>query len=117
MAFGGKPSAPAATAKQMAYLESLLEKAGFASFREARHRFGLTQRQAGGKFTMPEASTLIDRLVNGDETDATIDPASAKAAAIDEEYFAAQALVVRGMPAQVLADELLRRGWTVAEPT
>jgi len=117
MAFGGKPSAPAATAKQMAYLESLLEKAGFASFREARHRYGLTQRQAGGKFTMPEASALIDRLVNGDdETNADATAVSAKAAAIDEEYFAAQALVVRGMPAQVLADELLRRGWTVEEP-
>ena len=116
MAFGGKPSAPAATAKQMAYLESLLEKAGFASFREARHRYGLTQRQAGGKFTMPEASTLIDRLVNGDEA-TEADAVSAKAAAIDEEYFAAQALVVRGMPAQVLADELIRRGWTVHEPS
>jgi hypothetical protein len=114
MAFGGKPTAPAATSKQMSYLESLLEKAGFASFREARHRFGLTQRQAGGKFTMPEASALIDRLVNGD--DEPVDAVSAKAAAIDEEYFAAQALVVRGMPAQVLADELTRRGWSVAEP-
>jgi hypothetical protein len=114
MAFGGKPTAPAATPKQMSYLESLLEKAGFASFREARHRFGLTQRQAGGKFTMPEASALIDRLVNGDDEPA--DAVSAKAAAIDEEYFAAQALVVRGMPAQVLADELTRRGWSVAEP-
>jgi hypothetical protein len=109
MAFGGKPSAPAATAKQLAYLESLLEKAGFASFREARHRFGLTQRQAGGKFTMPEASALIDRLVNGDDEQV--------ATPIDEEYFAAQALVVRGMPAQVLADELTRRGWAVAEPS
>jgi hypothetical protein len=103
MSFGGK--APAATAKQIAYLESLLEKAGYASFREARHHFGLTQRQAGGKFTMPEASALIDRLVTGEEP------------APNEDHLAAQALVVRGMPAQVLADELTRRGWTVHEPS
>jgi hypothetical protein len=92
----------------VAYLEALLEKAGYGSFREARRAFGLTQRQAGGKFSKQEASALIDRLVNGEE------PAPPS---IDEEVLAAQATVVRGMPAQVLADELLRRGWTVHEPT
>jgi hypothetical protein len=92
----------------VAYLEALLEKAGYGSFREARRAFGLTQRQAGGKFSKQEASALIDRLVTGEE------PAPPS---IDEEVLAAQATVVRGMPAQVLADELLRRGWTVHEPT
>ena len=58
-------SGPPASAKQVAYLQALLEKAGFATFREARHPFGLTQRQAGGKFSKQEASELIDRLVNG----------------------------------------------------
>ena len=56
-------SGPPASTKQIAYLASLLEKVGYASFREARHPFGLNQRQAGGKFTVQEASGLIDQLL------------------------------------------------------
>ena len=62
MAFG-QASGPPASAKQIAYLASLLKDAGYETFREARHPFGLTQRQAGGKFTTSEASHLIDRLL------------------------------------------------------
>ncbi len=62
MAFG-QSSGPQASAKQLQYLESLLGKAGYASFREARHPLGLTQRQAGGKFSTAEASALIDQLL------------------------------------------------------
>ena len=62
MAFG-QSSGPQASAKQMQYLESLLGKAGFATFREARHPLGLSQRQAGGKFSTGEASALIEELL------------------------------------------------------
>ena len=69
MAFG-QASGPPASAKQIAYLASLLADAGYDTFREARHPFGLTQRQAGGKFTSGEASHLIDRLLgNAEELD------------------------------------------------
>ena len=61
MAFG-QAAGPPASAKQIAYLESLVKQAGHDSFRDARHPLGLTQRQAGGKFTKQEASELIDRL-------------------------------------------------------
>ena len=60
MAFG-QAAGPPASAKQIAYLESLLKQKGHDSFRDARHPLGLTQRQAGGKFTKQEASELIDR--------------------------------------------------------
>src|SRR5215218_9261898 len=66
MAFG-QASGPPASAKQIAYLASLLQDAGYDTFREARHPFGLTQRQAGGKFTTSEASHLIDRLLGNAE--------------------------------------------------
>lgn len=79
----GQSGGPTASAKQLQYLESLLAKAGYASFREARHPLGLTQRQAGGKFTTKEASDLIDQLLNsptpastGALTDDDPDPAN-----------------------------------------
>lgn len=109
MALGA--SGPAATPKQIAYLEALLEKAGYSSFRIARRDFGLTQRQGSGKFTRQEASDLIERLVNGDTQ-----PSERAVAEADEGPGAAQAELLRGMPAQWLADELTRRGWQVGEP-
>lgn len=102
-------SGPAATPKQVAYLEALLEKAGYESFRAARRPLGLTQRQGSGKFTRQEASELIDRLVNGDSVPEVPEPA-------DDAASSAQAELLRGMPAQWLADELVRRGWSVSEP-
>jgi hypothetical protein len=104
-------SGPPASSKQVAYLQVLLEKAGCATFREARRPFGLTQRQASGKFTKQEASELIDRLVNGDQPDADEVENGKVEAATD-----AQARLLKGMPAQWLADELLSRGWSVQEP-
>ena len=62
----GQQSGPPASAKQLSYLLSLVKKAGFEGFRDARHPLGLTQRQAGGKFTGKEASALIDRLLGGE---------------------------------------------------
>ena len=102
-------SGPPASAKQVSYLEALLEKAGYATFREARRAYGLTQRQAGGKFTKQEASALIDRLVNGE-------PDIDRETVLEEQASEASALVLQGMPAQWLADELIRRGWGVTEP-
>ena len=115
----GRQSGPPASAKQIRYLLSLIEKAGHAGFRDARGPLGLTQRQAGGKFTKAEASALIDRLVNGeasgdgDGADRAADHAYDSAA---ERLEAEQASILRGMPAGLLAAELERRGWTVTSP-
>jgi hypothetical protein len=116
----GRQSGPPASAKQMDYLRSLVEKAGHTGFRDARGPLGLTQRQAGGKFTKGEASALIDRLVNGDGADGT--GAGSGLGADDgldsaaERLEAEQASILRGMPAGLLAAELERRGWTVTSP-
>ncbi len=59
----GQSSGPSASAEQLQYLEALIAKAGYASFREARHPLGLTQRQAGAKFSTGEASALIESLL------------------------------------------------------
>jgi len=107
MALGA--SGPPASPKQISYLQALLEKAGYATFREARRAYGLTQRQAGGKFTKQEASALIDRLINGE-------PDVDRETILAEQASDTSALVLRGMPAQWLADELIRRGWHVTEP-
>jgi hypothetical protein len=118
MAFG-QQSGPPATAKQVQYLESLVRKAGHDGFRDARGPLGLTQRQAGGRFTRDEASTLIDLLLQGDPEHEVI---GGRPGPSMEEHRAEQQLevqriqVLQGMPADLLADELRRRGWSVAEP-
>ena len=117
----GQQSGPPASSKQVAYLLSLLQKEGYESFRDARHSYGLTQRQAGGKFAGKEASVLIDRLLgNTNDEDPPLDlgarPLVPADEPIEESVAASQALVARGLPADVLADELRRRGWTVGEP-
>ena len=61
MAFG-QASGPPAAVQQLNRLAELLAERGFDSFKEARHPFGLTQRQASGKFSGGEASELIERL-------------------------------------------------------
>jgi hypothetical protein len=116
----GRQSGPPASAKQVSYLLSLVEKAGHTGFRDARGPLGLSQRQAGGKFTKAEASALIDRLVNGEEGG---DGAEGAGSAVDHAYDSAaerleaeQASILRGMPAGLLAAELERRGWTVTSP-
>jgi hypothetical protein len=128
MSFGAR-NGPPASAKQLAYLESLVEQAGFASFREARHPLGLTQRQAGGKFSKQEASALIDQLLSADapteDPDAgppglsppTLSPgAERRARAAAERLDAERASTLRGMPAELLAAELEQRGWEVVAP-
>lgn len=119
----GRQSGPPASSKQVSYLLSLVEKAGHTGFRDARGPLGLTQRQAGGKFTKGEASALIDRLLNGEGADGGGDVADGEARSAAAEYDSAaerleaeQAAILRGMPAGLLAAELERRGWTVTSP-
>ena len=116
----GQQSGPPASQKQVAYLKSLLQKAGFEDFRSARHTYGLTQRQAGGKFTTREASALIDQLLGNDTSDddggtATL-PMSGERVRAEAVQADARADLLRGLPAELLAAELERRGWQVAPP-
>jgi hypothetical protein len=116
MALGKQPSGPPASAKQVAYLQALLRAAGYADFREARHPFGLTQRQAGGKFTSREASALIDQLVDasGDEEPA---PSAARPPPVEVEVEVEAGPSLARLADEVLALELRRRGWEVQPPT
>ncbi len=116
MAFG-QQSGPPASSKQVEELLALFEGAGYSSFREARHIYGLTQRQAGGKFTRTEADELIARLAAG-EGELNVEQAEqAIASSSDASERAAkrqanrQAETVAALPDEVLADELVRRGW------
>src|SRR5829696_5611553 len=112
----GQQSGPPASQKQVAYLLSLLNAAGY-DFATGRHHYGLTQRQARGKFSIGEASELIDRLVA--EADGIVDAAGAvptlfddpKTAQAQQRIDADRATLLRGIPAETLADELQRRGW------
>ena len=119
MSFG--QTAPPATAKQVQYLLSLVQKAGHTSFRDARGPLGLTQRQATGKFSRNEASTLIDVLL-AEPTSGEDDAGPLSSGGFGESNSAADRLeaeraeVLRGMPAGLLAAELERRGWAVIAP-
>lgn len=125
MAFG-QSSGPPASMKQIEFLAALLEEHDFGTVREARHRLGLTQRQSQGKFSVGEASELIERLQSGDlagEGDANSDSASDRVASTIVADRAAQKLqrqreeIIAGVPAEMLADELQRRGWCCIAPT
>ena len=103
---------PPASAKQIAYIQALMAKAGYDDFRSARTEYRLTQRQATGKFTKSEASAMIDRLTSADDENPTrVGEGGARPRSTRHRR-----LLIRGFPADVLADELRRRGWTVGEP-
>jgi len=120
MAFG-QQSGPPASAKQVAEITELLERAGYASLREARHPFGLTQRQAGGKFSRSEADELIAKLLEtGTNSPETVDTERIKAVTASTNDAAQRAAkrqanrnaeLVASLPDELLADELTRRGW------
>jgi len=135
MAFG-QTSGPPAGARQIEQLSELLEGAGFSSFREARHSFGLNQRQAAGKFTVSEASELIERLeaaeivrraesglpaddpvaepvANVGRSDTASPTTSAGAAAGRARR---RAELLGGLEDSVIAAELERRGWCCIPP-
>jgi len=128
MAFG-QQSGPPASAREIAQLEALLERAGYSSFREARHIYGLTQRQAAGRFTRAEAAELLARLTSGEgdldahtasevAEEAADAVATGRAAAERAARRAAQrqAEQVAAMSDDLLADELVRRGWVCIPP-
>jgi hypothetical protein len=129
MAFG-QQSGPPASAKEVAHLEALLGEAGYSSFKEARHMYGLNQRQAAGKFTRDEAAELLARLANGDgQLDAatasavveeTADAMASGRAAADraaKRQAHREAEQVAALPDDLLADELVRRGWVCIPPS
>lgn len=110
MAFG-QQAGPAATAKQVDELLTLLRDAGHSDFRDARGPMGFNQRQAAGKFTRDEAAGFIDQL-NEAELD-RISVEITRAPPSDRQSSAEQAL--RSVPTEQLAAELRRRGWIVTE--
>ncbi len=108
MAFG-QQSGPPASAKQIGELLALLRDIGHTDFRDAHGPMGLTQRQAAGKFTRDEAEAFIARL-QATELDGS------ELAAVPAKRLSAQEQLMRHLPAEQLAVELRRRGWTVTEP-
>lgn len=129
MAFGQQSGPPAST-REVAQLEALLAEAGYSSFREARHIYGLTQRQAAGKFTRAEAAELMRQLTSDDgELDASSAGAVAEevarsvaAARVGQDRAAErrahrQAEQAASLPDELLADELVRRGWMCVPPS
>ncbi len=114
----GQQSGPPASQKQLDYLLSLLEAEGY-DFATARHRYGFSQRQARGKFSIGEAKEMIDRLVaqaEAGDTGAEIVFDDPKAIKAQQRIDVERAALLRGIPAEVLADELQRRGWAVIPP-
>jgi hypothetical protein len=109
----GQQSGPPASAKEVRELLSLLQDLGHDGFRDARGPMGLTQRQAGGKFTRDEAAALVERLQHAKDDGSA--PRAPRAAGPSAMVSAAEQ-VLRRMPAEQLAAELTRRGWTVVAP-
>ncbi|HQF95309.1 MAG TPA: hypothetical protein PLS46_14175 [Microthrixaceae bacterium] len=121
MAFG-QSSGPPASMKQIEFLESLLQEHDYGTFREARHRLGLTQRQAQGKFSIGEASALIERLQSGDLGEGGADgqlvlESSIVADRAEQKLQRQREELIAGVPAEMLAHELERRGWCCIAPT
>ena len=120
----GQTSGPPATAAQLTELLELFEQVGFDGFREARHPYGLSQRQSNGKFTRTEADELIDRLrdeAEGAEPPARAPDEATARSAVDAAPAAEDAApavddIVLAFPDEVLADELRRRGWACIPP-
>ncbi|MEI2640019.1 MAG: hypothetical protein V9F03_13635 [Microthrixaceae bacterium] len=142
MAFG-QPGGPPAGQRQIEELTRLLGERGFDTFREARHRLGLTQRQANGRFTVDEANELIERLEAGVLVAESLTGESGRSPdndrqqsglsdsdVLDLEGPAGNALMERAaerrrqeyaramldIPDNALADELVRRGWCCIPP-
>ena len=109
MAFG-QQSGPPAPANRVRELLDLLREAGHTDFRDARHPMGFTQRQAGGKFTRDEADAFIEQLQQAAPNE-DAPPPSRRAV---RPSAAERAL--RDVSSELLAAELQRRGWIVAEP-
>jgi hypothetical protein len=107
MAFG-QQQGPPATARQVQELLALLQEAGHSDFRDARGPMGFTQRQAGGKFTRAEADAFVEQLRDQE-------PDSEQPPEVPIWRRSVQDDVLSQIPAERLAVELRRRGWTVLE--
>lgn len=94
----------------MQALLELVRAAGHADFRDARGALGLTQRQAGGRFTRDEADAMIAALQEAADSGEEVVPAPR------QERLSAAAQALRRIPTEQLAAELQRRGWIVVEP-
>lgn len=118
MAFG-QQSGPPATGKQVQELLALVEAAGHDGFKGARHPMGLTQRQAGGKFTRDEAQVLIDQLLASEHAETGGEgappPVEERVTAADRKR-ATLADQLKRVPDDLLAAELQRRGYAVIQP-
>jgi hypothetical protein len=108
MAFAQQSGPPASTTQVKEFL-ALLNDAGHTDFRDARGPMGFTKRQAAGKFTRDEAAAFIARL-QGNELEGS------PLAVVPAPKLSAQEQLLRHLPAEQLAAELRRRGWTVTEP-
>lgn len=71
---------------------------------------GFTQRQAAGKFTRDEADALLERLRD-------LEPGSEELTEVPIWRRSVQEDLLSQLPAERLAIELRRRGWTVVEPS
>jgi len=109
MAFG-QQSGPPASANRVRELLGLLQDAGHVDFRDARGPMGFTQRQAGGKFTRDEVDGFIERL-----EDAAHDQGP-PSRPIEVVRLSAAERALGDVSSELLAAELQRRGWIVAEP-
>jgi len=112
MPFGQQPGPPA-TARQVQRLTALVVSAGHSDLRDARGPLGLSQRQAGGRFTRDEADDLIARLEA--EAEGQAGPGD-QAPPPGDRREAERIGALRSMPGELLAAELQRRGWVVMEP-
>jgi hypothetical protein len=108
MAFG-QQSGPQASVREVQELLALLKVAGHTDFRDARGPMGFTQRQAAGKFTREEVAAFIGQLQDAELTGST--PVT-----VPRWRLSAQEQMMRNTPADQLAAELRRRGWTAVEP-
>jgi len=90
-------------------LGALLRGAGHADLRDARGPLGLTQRQAGGKFTHAEAEALIRQLQDAEHAADIADVADAPRLPVAD-------VALGRVSTERLAAELQRRGWTVTAP-
>lgn len=114
MPFGQQPGPPA-TGRQMQQLTALVVAAGHTDLRDARGPLGLSQRQAGGRFTRDEADALIGRLEGEADGAPAASPPDSPSQRFDRRD-ADRSKALRRMPAELLAAELQRRGWAVIEP-
>jgi hypothetical protein len=108
----GQQSGPPASTKQVQELLTLLKAAGHTDFRDARGPMGFTQRQAAGKFTRDEATGFISQLQEAESSEGF-----EAAVVAPEQRLSDSDRLLRRIPAEQLADELQRRGWTAGKPS